>query len=113
MVNKPLQKLDSELFELIEQKIKEKNYVFLPHAKQRQEQRDISDLVVLNILQNKDGYQRTRNKEKDKYEKHYFNEEPQDWKYCIEGKDIDNRKYRIIITFTENLMPIITVMNIR
>lgn len=112
MVKKPIKKSDSELFELIEKKINEKNYIFLDHAKQRQEQRDISDLVVLNILQNKEGYQRKRNKVKDRYEKQYFNEEPQDWKYCIEGKDIDRRKYRIIITFTDNLMPIITVMNI-
>ncbi|WP_115712761.1 DUF4258 domain-containing protein [Legionella sainthelensi] len=110
---KPLKKTDKELFALIEQKIKEKNYLFMPHARQRGQERNISDLDVLNILEGKPGYERSRNKQKDSYELQYLNEQPQDWKYCIEGKDIDGKKVRIIISFTEDLMPIITVINIR
>ncbi|HAT1765081.1 TPA: DUF4258 domain-containing protein [Legionella pneumophila] len=112
MVTKPSKKTDQELFALIEQKIKEKNYIFVPHAKERQKQRNISDLDVLNILEGKSGYDRKRNKSKDSYESNYIHEKPQDWKYCIEGKDIDEKKVRIILTFTDDLMPIITVINL-
>ncbi|VEB33874.1 Uncharacterised protein [Legionella sainthelensi] len=112
MVTKPSKKTDQELFALIEQKIKERNYIFVKHAKERQQQRNISDLEVLNILEGKPGYDRKRNKSKDSYESNYIHEKPQDWKYCIEGKDIDGRKTRIILTFTDDLMPIITVINL-
>ena len=112
MVKKPSKKIDQELFALIEQKVKERNYLFVPHAKERQKQRNISDLDVLNILEGKSGYERKRNKSKDSYESNYIHEKPQDWKYCIEGKDIDGKKVRIILTFTDDLMPIITVINL-
>lgn len=112
MSEKPLKKSDKQLFTLIEQKIMETNYIFLNHAKQRQQERKISDIDVLNILEDKPGYGRSRNKKKDAYEATCFNQKPQDWKYCIEGKDIDGQRIRIIITFTDDLMPIITVMNL-
>ncbi|HAT2038520.1 TPA: DUF4258 domain-containing protein [Legionella pneumophila] len=112
MVTKPSKKTDQELFALIEQKIKERNYLFVKHAKERQQQRNISELDVLNILEGKSGYDRKRNKSKDSYESNYIHEKPQDWKYCIEGKDIDEKKVRIIRTFTDDLMPIITVINL-
>ncbi len=112
MVIKPSKKTDSELFALIEQKIKQRNYIFVKHAKERLQQRNISDLEVLNILEGKSGYDRKRNRRKDSYEFTYTHKTSQDWKYCIEGKDIDGRKIRIILTFTDNLMPIIIVINL-
>ncbi|QRN02800.1 DUF4258 domain-containing protein [Legionella sp. MW5194] len=112
MVKKPSKKTDQELFALIEQKIKERNYIFVKHAKERQQQRNISELDVLNILEGKSGCERKRNKSKDSYESNYIHEKPQDWKYCIEGNDIDGKKVRIILTFTYDLMPIITVINL-
>lgn len=112
MDTKPSKQTDQELFTLIGQKIKEKNYLFVKHAKERQKQRNITDLDVLNILGGKPGYDRKRNKSKDSFESVSIYEKPQDWKYCIEGKDIDERKIRIILTFTDNLMPIITVINL-
>lgn len=113
MTEKPLKKTDKELFALIEKKISEKNYIFLNHAKQRQQERKILDLDVLNILEGNPGYERRRNKKKDSFEAHYLDENPEDWKYCIEGTDIDGKKIIIIITFAHNLMPIITVINLR
>lgn len=97
MVTKPSKKTDQGLFVLIEQKIKERNYLFAKHAKERQKQRNISELDVLNILQGKPGYARKRNKGKDSYESNYLHDKPQDWKYCIEGKDIDERKYELFL----------------
>ncbi|MFA6303669.1 MAG: hypothetical protein WC627_11150 [Legionella sp.] len=41
-----------------------------------------------------------------------YNEQAQDWKYCFEGKNVDGKKIRIILTFTDDMMPIITVINL-
>ncbi|KTC81704.1 DUF4258 domain-containing protein [Legionella brunensis] len=113
MSGKPVKRTDKDLFALIEQKIKEKNYAFLPHTQQRMIERQILATDVINILKGIPGYERGRNKRKDTYEDQYINESAEDWKYCIEGKNIDGKKIRIIITFAEDLMPIITVINIR
>ena len=101
-----LQKLnDLELWELIEQQIECGNYVFSEHSRERQKERMISDLQVLAVLQNQFGCKRYRNKRKDRYDDQWEN-----WVYCIEGCTSDDKKMRIILTFTEEMMPIITVM---
>lgn len=112
VLKKPIKKTDKELFILIEQKIKEGSYIFLSHAKQRLVERHISDLDVINVLSGKKGCERTRNKKKDTYDAGPFGDLASDWKYCIEGQDVDANKLRIIVTFTEELMPIITVIRI-
>jgi hypothetical protein len=111
MLKRPPKKSDAELFTFIEQKIREKKYIFTSHAQQRGEERNISDLDVLNILENKNGYSRTRNKQKDTYEAGCINEQPV-WRYCIEGNDIDENKIRLVITFDEYNMLIVTVIKI-
>ena len=105
--DKPKKKSDRELIQLLSEKITQGDYVFLKHAKQRLKDRNISDLEVLDILQGKSGRMRKRNKMKDKYEKGH-----QDWNYCIEGINLDGIKIRIIFSFNENLMPIITVIRL-
>ncbi|KTD77923.1 hypothetical protein Lwor_1805 [Legionella worsleiensis] len=113
MPAKPVKRTDKELFALIEQKIRDKSYAFVPHAQQRMLERQILEIDVINILKGIPDYERSRNKRKDSYEAQYIHEDADDWKYCIEGKTIDDQKIRIIITFAEDLMPIITVINIR
>ena len=103
--NKPKKKSDRELFGLLTEKIENGDYVFKKHAKQRQKDRTISDLEVLDILEGKPKRNRHRNKVKDKYE-----EGRDDWNYCIEGQNLDKKKIRIIVSFEEDLIPIITVM---
>ncbi|APC96152.1 MULTISPECIES: DUF4258 domain-containing protein [Francisella] len=101
---KPSKKSDKELFSLIEQKIADKKYIFLPHVRQRMLERNITAIDVLYLLQ---GYsKRIRNKKKDSYE-----HDREDWKYCIEGKPRDTN-IRVIITFTLDMMPIITAINL-
>lgn len=112
MLDKPPKKTDKELFTLIEEKIREGKYVFDVHVKARQKQRNISQLDVLNILEGKKGFNRKRNKRKDSYDSDYIYKKPQDWRYCIEGKDIDDKDVRIILTFDDDYMPIITVIDI-
>lgn len=102
---KPKKKTDKVLFGLLEEKIANAEYVFKKHAKQRQIDRTISDLDVLNILVDKNKRNRHRNKKKDKYE-----EGREDWNYCVEGQNLDKKKIRIIISFQDNMIPIITVM---
>jgi hypothetical protein len=105
IVNKPKKKTDCELFELLDLKISEGEYVFKKHAKQRQEDRLISDLEVLDILQGRHRCNRHRNKKKEKFEAG-----SKDWNYCVEGQNLDKKKIRIIISFESNIIPIITVM---
>ena len=112
MLKKSPKKSDAELYALIETKIQERKYIFMKHAQERQKLRHISQLDVLNILEGKRGFGRKRNKKKDSYDCDYIYEKPQDWRYCIEGKDIDDKDVRIILTFTDDYMPIITVIDI-
>lgn len=105
----PIKKTDKELWVLIEEKIQNNNYLFSPHAKKRQKDRNISDLDVLDILENKPRRKRKRNKIKDTYRENFA-----DWNYCIEGLDLDGKnKIRIIISFEEvsNLL-IVTVIRL-
>jgi hypothetical protein len=102
---KSLKKTDKILFSLLDDKIAKGEYVFKPHAKQRQKDRSISDLEVLYILEGKAGCNRHRNKKKDVYKKENI-----DWNYCIEGKNPDKKEIRVIISFEDDLIPIITVM---
>lgn len=103
---KPKKLSDEVLFEKIEDFIKKGNYYFTEHGNKRAVERKINKADVLKILNNEDGYKRKRNKTKDKYE-----QGEEDWNYCIEGKDTDG-KVRIIISFYEGNMPIITIFSI-
>ncbi len=102
---KPAKKSDIELFDFLDAKITDGEYIFKEHARQRQKDRNISDLEVLDILQGKPKRNRHRNKKKDDYKAGY-----KDWNYCIEGKNVDEKGIRIIISFEDELIPIITVM---
>lgn len=102
---KPKKKTDKVLFSLLDEKIANAEYVFNKHAKQRQIDRTISDLDVLNILVDKNKRNRHRNKKKDKYE-----EGREDWNYCVEGQNLLKKSIRIIISFEDDMIPIITVM---
>jgi hypothetical protein len=102
---KPAKKTDAVLFELIERSIRNVDYVFLPHARARLAERTILEPVVLDILEGRKGTERRRHKRKDS-----FKCQGSDWNYCIEGIDPNARKIRIIVSFHEKTMPIITVM---
>jgi hypothetical protein len=104
---KPNKKNDLELYNLIAKRLADGGYIFLRHAKERIKDRNISDLDVLDILENRNNRKRKRNKIKDIYVPGY-----QDWNYCIEGNDIDGRNIRIIISFNDELMLVITVIRI-
>lgn len=109
---KIIKKSDKQLFELIERKIDSGNVLFTSHALKRMKERNITELAILSILACDKGATRRRNKRKDALEDISINEPAQDWKYCIEGEFLDSKTIRIIVTFSDNKMPIITVINI-
>ena len=103
----PDKKTDKELWGLIPKKIARKEYSITVHARERQKDRNILDIDVLDILENKPRRKRKRNKSKDKYIEGY-----EDWNYCIEGCDLDGEKIRLVISFDKNLMLVITVVRL-
>ena len=103
---KNLIKRKTKNYGLFEERISQGNYIFLAHAEKRLKDRFITDIDVLDILENKSN--RKRNKSKETYTAGH-----QDWNYCIEGYDLDGRKIRIIISFDNELMLVITVIHIR
>lgn len=107
MSKKPNKKTDAELWALITKMISNGNYIFLKHAHDRLKDRNVSDIDVLDILENKSKRQRRRNKSKDVFLPGY-----KDWNYWIEGNDLDGKKIRIIISFDDELMLVITVIRI-
>ena len=106
-IDKPRKKDDRELLSLLEEKIRKGKYVFLNHAKQRLTDRSVIDIEVLDILEGKSGRRRRRNKSKDKYEEGYS-----DWNYCIEGYNSDDVKIRVIFSFDDEHMLVITIIRI-
>ncbi|HGC5753110.1 TPA: hypothetical protein ACIZBK_002795 [Legionella pneumophila] len=103
--------ITNELFSLIENKIEAGQYIFSSHATVRGLQRDITEEEAIDMLRGRKGYSRHWNKRKDTFEPLWYSQESQ-WRYCIEGSTPDGNELRIIITFDEGLMPIITVIKL-
>lgn len=88
----------------IKECIEQGNYFVTSHAFIRQNERMISLLESLHILET--GFE-----EKIKTR---FDPEKNTWKYAIRGKTIrDELDVRVIVAFDENQMLIITVMHIK
>ena len=104
-IYKPVKKSTKELFQAIEKAIANKEYYFTDHGEMRSvTRRKVTDEEVIKILE---GREKWHEKRKDKYE-----HGQSDWNYHIRGKNIDNEKVRIVISFDEYEMPIITVVNL-
>ncbi|MBU6382777.1 MAG: DUF4258 domain-containing protein [Verrucomicrobia bacterium] len=78
------------------------NYRPTFHAECRQYERDITLIDALHVIET--GY---RVPSRDEY-KEEFNA----WNYAIEGVTLQDDKTRVIISFDEDLMLIITVINL-
>jgi hypothetical protein len=100
---KAVKRNDYDLWSLIANKISGVRYVFLNHAKERLADRKISDIQVLDILEHRNKAR--RNKSKDTYMPGF-----EDWKYCIEAKELPN--IRVIISFDKEFMLVITVIRL-
>ena len=83
--------------------IEEGRYLDSRHATDRQNERRINRPEILHVLRN--GY---HEKKKDKFDEFY-----ESWNYAVRGKTVDRRELRIIVSFDENGMLIITAIELK
>lgn len=94
-------KIDN-LLEVVRKCIDEGRYLDTRHAFQRQAERGITRIEILNVL--RAGF---REAKKDKYDETY-----KAWNYAIRGKTMDDRSLRIIVSYDKNNMLIITAIDL-
>ena len=90
------------LMTLIKRKAKKGEFIILPHALERKHQRGISVNDIIYVLMN--GWHESK---KDEYRKDLST-----WNYAIKGKTIDKEDMRVIVSFDEDNMLIITVIKL-
>ena len=83
--------------------IEDGRYLDTRHAWERQDERRINRPEILYVL--KRGH---HEKSKDK-----FNEFHHAWNYAVRGKTVDRRELRVIVSFDENGILIITALELR
>lgn len=92
----------SNLLETIRKCLDEGRYLDTRHAFQRQVEREITRPEVQHVLRT--GYHEAK---KDRFDKDY-----KAWNYAIQGKTVDRRKLRVIVSFDVNNMLIITAIDL-
>lgn len=103
--NLKIKKKTEELFASIKSALRESRYFFTTHALERAiSRRNVNQFQVLKILK---GNKKFHESKKDK-----FDEAHAAWNYSIRGRTIDDEEVRIIISFDEENMLIITVINL-
>lgn len=108
---KKIANASQDFFEIIKKKIETAQYFITKHAQQRAVERGIPMQDILNILLGKTGYTRKWIQSEDEF-KQDFIDEPPTWYYRVEGMNPDKENIRIILTFDDGLMPIITVIKL-
>lgn len=78
------------------------SYLDTRHAIDRQNERQIARPEILYVLKN--GYHEKR---KDKFDEAY-----KSWNYSVRGKTVDRRELRVIVSFDESGMLIITAIDL-
>ena len=92
----------AQLLPLIRECIEAGHFFDTRHATDRQGERAITRPEILYVLRH--GYHEKR---KDKFEPRY-----QAWNYAVRGKTSDARELRIIVSFDERNMLIITAIDL-
>ena len=82
--------------------IEKGSYLDTRHAIDRQNERQITRPEILYVLKN--GYHEKR---KDKFDESYNS-----WNYSVRGKTVDRRELRVIVSFDESGMLIITAIDL-
>jgi len=93
---------DEKVLEKIQDRASRGEYFPLEHAKQRLEQREVTDPEMRYILTT--GYREPKKDE--------FKAEHQSWNYAIKGKTVDDRKLRVAGSFDRDDLLIITVIDL-
>ena len=92
----------ANLMKLVKEAISSGRFYDTRHASERQSQRKITRPEMLQVL--KSGFHEKR---KDKFDEN-FNA----WNYAVRGKTVDTKELRIIVSFDENNMLIITAIDL-
>lgn len=92
----------SNLMSVIRECIVQGRYLDTRHALQRQDERGITRPEVLYVLKN--GH---HEKKKDQFGEIY-----QTWSYAVRGKTVDRGELRIVVSFDESGMLIITAIDL-
>lgn len=79
------------------------DFILMPHAVARRFQRDISVSDIIHVLGT--GW---HEKKKDQYQTEYSS-----WNYSIRGKTVDDRQLRIIVSFDDKDLLVITVIHLQ
>ena len=90
------------LAEIVLDCIRRGNYYDTRHVVSRQAVRNINRMEVLYILKNG-----RHEKRKDQYQERY-----KAWNYAIRGRTLDKRELRVVVSFDENNMLIITAIEL-
>ena len=98
---KPIKKTTSEVFSLIDKALNSGEYIISRHGRKRGKERGVTALNIVQALRRPD---RRHEAKKDKYDVGML-----DWNYSILSSDIEDRKLRIILTFSEHML-IVTVI---
>ena len=78
------------------------NYIYTGHAQERLAEREVTRQEVKQVIQS--GH---HEKSKDQFDEIY-----DEWSYSIKGKTIDLKALRVVISFDEGDMLIITVIDL-
>lgn len=101
MIVKRLPKI-SNLMSVVHRCLRQGRYLDTRHAFERQRERNISRIEVIQVL--KRGYHEKR--------KDTFDDAFRSWNYAIRGKTVDGRELRIIVSIDDNNMLIITAIDL-
>ena len=88
--------------DLIGKKLDKAQDRYVDHALQRIKEREVTLLEVRQVLRG--GYHEKRKDE--------FKEEHQAWNYSVRGKTVDKRNLRIAVSFDEDDVLVITVIDL-
>lgn len=92
-----------DLMSAIRRSIVQGHYYDTRHATQRQIERNITRPDIIYVLKN--GF---HEKKKDQFDERF-----KAWNYAVRGKNIDAREIRVIISFDEDGMLIITAIELK
>jgi hypothetical protein len=92
----------TNLMDQIRVAIEVSKYYFVQHARNRLDQREVTESEVAYVLRN--GWHEAQ---KDQYD-----DKHKTWKYAIRGKTIDSRELRVVVVFLIPDLVIITVIDL-
>ncbi len=92
----------ADLMEQIHVAIEGSTYYFVQHARNRLDQREVTESEVAYVLKN--GWHEAQ---KDQYD-----DKHKTWKYAIRGKTIDSKELRVVVAFVTSDLVIITVIDL-